>query len=234
MSHFEFVFAPLPRVAVEICDSDKLFPVHRIFCVGRNYSDHVREMGFYPAREDPFYFTKSPSAFTPSGSEIPYPTGTSNYHHEMELVVAIGKCGRDISEGSALEHVYGFACGLDMTRRDLQLAARDKGRPWDLGKDIENGAVISALRPISDASDIANWELKLTVNGELRQSTTLQHMIWSVPEIISHLSRFYTLVPGDLIMTGTPAGVGPVVPGDALVGEITGLSDVTAQIVDSV
>lgn len=230
MSSENFVFDPSPRVAVPIQGSEQSIAVHRIFCVGRNYAEHVREMGLNPDREEPFYFTKSPSAYTPSGSAIAYPPGTQNFHHEMELTVAIGKGGTNISLDEAMNHVYALGCGLDMTRRDLQLVAREKGRPWCLGKDIEDGAILAPLSPYEAGTDLDSKQLHLTVNGETRQETTLGHLIWSVPEVVSHLSTFYTLQPGDLIMTGTPAGVGPVVPGDELIGTITGLPDVTLTI----
>lgn len=217
----------LPAVpAVPIVGRSDLYPVHRIFCVGRNYEAHAAEMGFKPDREAPFYFTKTPSAILATGSTIPYPPGTDNYQFEMEFVVALGGDAFRISEDEAMSVVYGFACGLDMTRRDLQLAARDKGRPWDLGKDFEDSAVIAAITPAADFGTIADQRITLRVNSEVKQDQVLADLIWSVPEIISHLSRYYHLRAGDLIYTGTPAGVGPVVAGDHLVGSIAGLADV--------
>ncbi|ABQ71697.1 fumarylacetoacetate (FAA) hydrolase (plasmid) [Rhizorhabdus wittichii RW1] len=195
------------------------------FCVGRNYEAHATEMGFKVDREAPFYFNKAASTFVASGSTIPYPPGTSNYHYEMELVVAIGKQAFQISEAEAGSIIYGFACGLDMTRRDLQLVAREKGRPWDLGKDFEQSAVVA---PITKAAQFAieNQRISLSVNGEIKQDQVLADLVWSVPELIADLSRFYHLAPGDLIFTGTPAGVGPVVAGDTLEGTIDGLTPV--------
>lgn len=205
------------------------FPIGRIFCVGRNYEAHATEMGFEVDREAPFYFSKAASTFVPSGAAIPYPPGTNNYHYEMELVVAIGKPAFRMRESDANSVIYGFACGLDMTRRDLQLAAREKGRPWDLGKDFEQSAVIA---PITKSSDFTpeRQRISLRVNGEVKQDQQLSDLIWSVPELIADLSRYYHLVPGDLIFTGTPAGVGPVVAGDKLEGTIDGLTPVLLSI----
>lgn len=225
-----YVFPPPEVVSVEVAGSDRRFAVRRVFCVGRNYAEHVREMGFDPTREEPFYFTKSTSAVIPGDGEIPYPAGTDNFHHEMELVIAIGKPGAEISTGDALSHVFGYACGLDMTRRDLQLAARDKGRPWCLGKDVENGAVVQPIARSIEIGHPSSGRIWLSVNGESRQDSDLAKLIWSVPEVVSHLSRYYTLQPGDLIFTGTPDGVGPVVSGDRIEGGIDGVGSISLTI----
>lgn len=215
--------------SVEILGSDARFPVNRIFCVGRNYEAHAREMGFAADRDAPIYFTKSPTAVCHSGSTIPYPPGTSNCHYEVELVVAISGAAFRIAEADALSIVAGYGLGIDMTRRDLQNAARDQGRPWDTGKDFENAAVLGRLTPAASFA-LADQRIALTQNGEVRQDAQLSDMIWSVPELIADLSRFYHLAPGDLIYTGTPAGVGPIAPGDTLVGTIDGLDDLELAI----
>jgi fumarylpyruvate hydrolase len=204
------------------------FPVHRIFCVGRNYLAHAAEMGVSVDKttQEPFYFTKHPSALVESGATIAYPPQTSNYHHEMEFVVAIGKAGFEVSEAQADDLIFGYACGLDMTRRDLQLKARETGRPWDLGKDFEESAVLSAIVPKSETGVINQGTIELAVNGVVKQSSDLNRLIWSVREIIAHLSKFYHLEPGDLIYTGTPEGVAPVVAGDKLSGFIEGVGEI--------
>ncbi len=207
------------------------FPVARIFCVGRNYAAHAAEMGQEVDRESPFYFTKSAHALLLSGQDMPYPPRTNDLHHEMELVVAIGEQARNIATGDALGIVTGYACGLDMTRRDLQAAAKDKRRPWDTGKDFDNAAIIAPITPADQVADLASLPITLTVNGEIRQNAVLSDMVWSVPEIIADLSTLYTLMPGDLIMTGTPAGVGAVVRGDLMEGRISDLAPVIARVV---
>ncbi|MBE0413156.1 fumarylacetoacetate hydrolase family protein [Yoonia sp.] len=207
------------------------FPVARIFCVGRNYAAHAIEMGNEVDREDPFYFTKSAHAVLLSGRDMPYPPRTADLHHEMELVVAIGAEARNIAPAAALGVVLGYACGLDMTRRDLQTQAKEKRRPWDTGKDFENAAIIAAITPKDQLGLLDDLPIRLTVNGAVTQAAILSDMIWSVPEIIADLSTLYTLQPGDLIMTGTPAGVGPVVAGDVLYGTIGGLDPVETRIV---
>lgn len=207
------------------------FPVGRIFCVGRNYADHAAEMGHEVDREAPFYFTKSAHAVLLSGQDMPYPPRTQDLHHEMELVVAIGAKAKDIAEGDAMDVVFGYGCGLDMTRRDLQAAAKAKRRPWDTGKDFDNAAIIAPLTSKADDNDIGELAITLTVNGTIRQQAKLADMVWSIPEIITDLSTLYTLHPGDLIMTGTPAGVGPVVPGDALRGTIGDFAAVETTII---
>ncbi|MCB1429682.1 MAG: fumarylacetoacetate hydrolase family protein, partial [Nitratireductor sp.] len=200
------------------------------FCVGRNYAAHAAEMGVEVDREKPFYFTKSAQMLQPGGTSIPYPPGTENFHFEMELVIAIGKPAFKVAVGDALDAVYGYACGLDMTRRDLQLAERAKQRPWDLGKDVEQSAVISTITRAADFGAVGPQRITLSVNGETKQDAHLSDLIWKVEEIISHLSGFYHLAPGDLIYTGTPAGVGPVVAGDRIEGSIDGLDPISLEI----
>lgn len=213
----EFIFAPPAPVSLAIAGESARFPVRRIFCVGRNYAEHAAEMGNEVDREAPFYFTKSPAAVIASGAQIPYPQGTADYHHEMELVVMLG----------AGAEIFGYACGLDMTRRDLQAAAKDKRRPWDTSKDFDNSAVIGS---ISRAFAPADQLITLAVNGTQRQSGKLSDMVWSVPEIVAHLATLYRLEAGDVIFTGTPAGVGAVLPGDSIEGRIEGLPPVLLTI----
>lgn len=206
------------------------YPIRRIFCVGRNYADHAAEMGVEVDREAPFYFTKSALSAERTGAVIPYPPGTSNFHYEMELVVAIGAPVFKADRPTAQKAIYGYACGLDMTRRDLQLAARAKQRPWDLGKDVERSAVFAPISRAAGFAAIGPQRIHLEVNGATRQDARLSDLIWKVDEIVSHLSHYYHLEPGDLIMTGTPAGVGAVVAGDVVTGGIDGLDPVTLTI----
>ncbi|HQF31321.1 MAG TPA: fumarylacetoacetate hydrolase family protein [Hyphomicrobiales bacterium] len=224
------LFPPRPLPLVPVRDSSRGFPIHRIFCVGRNYAAHAAEMGATAVKEDPFYFTKSPFSYVASGATIPYPPGTADCHHEMELVAAIGAAGFRLPLEKALDLVFGYACGLDLTRRDLQGEAKDKRRPWDLGKDFENAAVLSEIVPAAAIGHPTAGRIELSVNGETRQSGDLAEMINSVAETIVHLSRFYHLAPGDLVYTGTPSGVGPVVPGDRLEGRIDGVGEITLTI----
>lgn len=218
-----------PHPQVPVLGQDSTFPVRRIFCVGRNYAAHAAEMGHEVDREAPFYFTKTPSAIVATGATIPYPPGTADYHHEMELVVAIGAPAFRIAKDAAMGVVFGYACGLDMTRRDRQQDGKDKRRPWDLGKDFENSAVIAPITPAADFT-IGAQQIALHVNDTLRQTATLDDLIWSVADIISHLSGYYHLMPGDLIYTGTPSGVGAVVAGDHLHGTIAGLAPIDLTI----
>lgn len=206
------------------------YPVRRIFCVGRNYAAHAAEMGNEVDREAPFYFTKSAHALCLSGATIPYPPGTRDCHHEMEFVVALGAEAFEVDEAHAMDAVWGYGCGIDLTRRDLQGAAKEKRRPWDLGKDFENAAIMGVLTPKDRFGAIGAQALRLSVGTRVAQDARLSDMVWSVPEVIAHLSRFYHLGPGDLIYTGTPAGVGAVAPGDHLKGEIEGLSAVEVTI----
>src|SRR5512139_2339570 len=218
-----FVIPPSPLPKVEIAGSDARFPVHRIYCVGRNYAKHAREMGMDPDREPPFFFSKPADTLVANGTPVPYPSRTSNLHHELELVVAIGSAGRDIPLERALAHVYGYAVGLDLTRRDLQFAAREQGRPWDVAKGFDHSAPVSAIRPAAEMGHLEQGAIWLEVNGEQRQRANLSEMIWSVPEIVAELSTYFELRAGDLVFTGTPEGVGPVQRGDSLVGGIDGL-----------
>ncbi len=219
-------------VLAPIQGTDALFPIHRIFCVGRNYLAHADEMGVKVDKntQEPFYFTKNPNSFVASGQSISYPLKTNNFHYEMEFVVAIGKEGFNVSEEDSDDMVFGYACGLDMTRRDLQLKSRESGRPWDLGKDFEDSAVLSSIVPKEDSGVINQGKIMLSVNNEIKQSSDLNLLIWSVQEIIAHLSTFYHLQPGDLIYTGTPEGVGPVVAGDVINGSIEGVGNIKLSI----
>jgi fumarylpyruvate hydrolase len=224
-----FVFPASPTPSVEVKGRTERFPVHRIYCVGRNYAAHAREMGGND-REAPFFFTKAADAIVPNNATIPYPPRTQNLHHEIELVVAIGKGGANIPTERALDHVYGYAVGNDLTRRDLQSAARDQGRPWDTAKAFDRAAPITAIHPASEVGNLARGGIWLAVNGELRQQGDLAELIWSVPEIISELSTLFELAPGDLIYTGTPAGVSAVRPGDRIEGGVEGLETLVTYI----
>ena len=215
-----FVFPPPAQPAVAIAGRSERFPVHRIYCVGRNYAAHAREMGKDPNREAPFFFSKPADAIAAHGATLPFPTRTSDLHHEIELVVALGKGGANIGVAQASQHIFGYAVGLDLTRRDLQAEAKDKGRPWDTAKGFDRSAPISAITP---GATLDNGRIWLRVNGDLRQQGMLADMIWSVPEIIAELSTLYELAPGDLIFTGTPAGVAAIQPGDRLEGGVDGL-----------
>ncbi len=221
-----YVFPPAPQAALPIRGQDALYPVRRIFCVGRNYAEHAAEMGNEVDREAPFYFTKAPAALAQSGAVLAYPPGTADYHHEVELVLAIGAPLYRADRASALAAVWGYAVGLDMTRRDLQAAAKEKRRPWDTGKDFEGAAVIAPLTPVAEAGDIAGGTIRLTVNGALRQEGRIADMVHDMAAILVDLSRFYHLGQGDIVMTGTPAGVGAVGPGDVLEGQLGDLSPV--------
>jgi fumarylpyruvate hydrolase len=226
-----FVIEAPSQPSIPVVGSKARFPVHRIYCVGRNYAAHAREMGKDPEKEPPFFFLKPADAIVPEGGETAYPPGTSNLHHEIELVVAIHRGGHKISSATALDHVFGYAMGLDMTRRDLQLQARDMGRPWDFGKAFDQSAPISAIYPVSSHGHHSSGAITLEVNGQLKQSADLKDLIWNVPDTIAFLSDYYRLQPGDLIFTGTPAGVGAVVKGDKLLGRIEGLGTLSVAIV---
>lgn len=225
-----YVFPPEPQTSVAVAASDDRLPVRRIFCVGRNYAAHAREMGKDPDREPPFIFTKHAGAAVEAGVAVAYPPQTQDLHHEAELVVAIGSGGRDIPEAEALSHVWGYAIGNDLTRRDLQAAAKAAGRPWDWAKDFDASAVVGPVHPVSVVGHPDHGYIRLSVNGETRQDGDLSEMIWSVPEVISFVSQSMQLCPGDLIMTGTPAGVGALVPGDICVIEIEGLGAIETPI----
>jgi len=216
-----------PTLPVE--GSDEVFPVSRILCIGRNYAEHAVEMGHDPDREPPFFFAKPPHALVSDGSELDYPVATSELHHEIELVVALASGGRDVPSDRALDLVFGYGVGLDMTRRDLQAAAKKAGRPWDMAKGFDESAPCSALRTVTDVGHPDHGEIRLEINGEVRQRGDLAQQIWSVQEALSYLSSLVELRPGDLLMTGTPAGVGAVHPGDRLAGHIDGIGDLTVS-----
>ncbi len=221
-----FVFAPPAIVSVPVTGRSERFPVHRIYCVGRNYAEHAKEMG-HTGREAPFFFMKPADAVLPVDAgdigTLPYPGLTSNLHHEIELVVAIGKGGKNIAAANALQHVYGYAVGLDMTRRDLQNDMKKQGRPWCIGKGFDHSAPIGPITPAAQAGDVAHAEIYLKVNGQDRQRSQVTQLIWNIAETIEQLSAGWELQPGDLIFTGTPEGVGAVVSGDVLEGGISGL-----------
>ena len=216
----ELLFPAPPVMSVPVRGQSGRVPIRRIFCVGRNYEAHAREMGAAVDREAPFYFTKAAEHYVASGATVPYPPGTSNYHYELELVAVIGAPAFRVSPDRALDCVFGYACGLDMTRRDLQSAAKDQRRPWDLGKDVEQSAVLSEIVPCAGIGHPSAGRIELRVNGEIKQNADISELIHKVPEVVAHLSGFYHLQPGDLIYTGTPEGVGPVKPGDVLEGAI--------------
>lgn len=225
-----YVIDPPQLASVAISASDQRFPVRRIFCVGRNYADHVREMGNDPKSEPPIFFTKPADAVVDSGAAIAYAQNTSNLHHEVELVVALGKGGKDIAEGAALDCVWGYGVGVDLTRRDRQNEAKKGGQPWDLAKGFDDSAPCGALSPAAAVGHLKTARIALSVNGVVKQNADIAEMIWSVPEIIATLSRSWKLAPGDLIYTGTPSGVGPLVAGDAVAAEIAGLAPLTFSI----
>jgi len=230
-----YVFAPAAPVGIPVVGSQDRFPVRRVYCVGRNYADHAREMGSDPDREPPFFFCKPADAVVPAEAgatlDIAYPPETSNYHHEIELVVAIGKGGSNIAVDAALAHVWGYAAGLDMTRRDLQFKMRDAGRPWELGKAGDAGAPIAPLTRAAHAGDLSHAAIWLDVNGQTRQRSDISKLTWSVAETIAYLSKYFRLQAGDLIYTGTPDGVGPVVPGDLMQGGVQGLEPLRVRVV---
>jgi len=226
----KFLFELQPNATVGIDGDTHVFPVNRVFCVGRNYAEHAVEMGNAVDRSAPFYFTKSSQSVSHGHKKIKYPTGTQNYHHEVEFVVFIGLAGHNIPADNGMDHVFGYACGLDMTRRDLQAIAKEKRRPWDLAKDVEQSAVIGTITTKENFGDIGSQTIELFVNDERVQTAQLSDMIHTVPDIISDLSKFYTLRPGDVIMTGTPAGVGHVLPGDKMDARIDGLSSLVVNV----
>ncbi|MDR0204889.1 MAG: fumarylacetoacetate hydrolase family protein [Delftia acidovorans] len=228
-----YVFNPPAVASVPVLGRPERFPVHRIYCVGRNYEEHAKEMGF-TGREPPFFFLKPADAIVPveagATGTMPYPTLTSNLHHEIELVVAIGKAGKNIKAADALDYIWGYAVGLDMTRRDLQNDMKKQGRPWCIGKAFEHAAPIGPITPAAEAGDIAKATISLQVNGADRQRSDIGKLIWNIAETIEHLSAAWELQPGDLIMTGTPEGVAAVVRGDLLEGRIDGLSPLSIKI----
>jgi fumarylpyruvate hydrolase len=226
----EFVFPPPAIVAVPVAGGSS-FPVRRIFCVGRNYAEHAREMGSDPDREPPFFFMKPADTLLVDGADMPYPPHSTQLHHEMELVVALGDGGCDIAEVDALRHVWGYAVGLDMTRRDLQSAAKKEGKPWDMGKGFDHSAPIGLMAPAAKIGHPAAGRIELRVNGKVRQASDISKMIWNIPETIACLSRLVRLATGDLIFTGTPEGVAAVVRGDVLEGMVEGVGTVRTRIV---
>lgn len=225
-----FIF-PLEQVSLPIVGNDKRFPVRRIYCVGRNYLDHIRETAGADEREPPFFFQKPTDAILENGGEFPFPPQSEKVHHEIELVVAIDKGGKEISTENALDHVYGYTVGIDMTRRDLQGLAKEMRRPWEAGKSFDHAAPCSAIVPAADIGHPDSGRIWLAVNGEIRQDGDLAQQIWSVPESIAHLTTLFELAPGDLIMTGTPAGVGSIHPGDKITGGIDGIADIEITVV---
>lgn len=219
----EFVITAPETASVAVAGSSARFPVRRVFCVGRNYAAHAREMGSDPNREPPFFFTKPADAVVPASGAVPYPPSTNDLHHEIELVVALKAGGKDIDAGQALDLVWGYGVGLDLTRRDLQAVAKDAGRPWDMAKGFDASAPCSPLHPVSDVGHPAQARIWLEVNGTLRQEGNLDEMIWPIADVIASLSRLVTLAPGDLIYSGTPSGVGALQPGDRVRGGVDGV-----------
>ena len=224
------VFPPAPQPVVPVAGTDAVFPVRRIFCVGQNYAAHAREMGTDPTRSEPVFFTKPGDAVVTGGGGVPYPPQTANLHYEIEMVVALGGGGADIPVAGALDHVFGYAAGIDLTRRDLQAAAKKAGQPWDMAKGFDRSAPLGVIAPASVIGHPAKGGIRLAVNGALRQNSDLSDMIWSVAEIIARLSRFVELRAGDLIFTGTPEGVGPIQHGDTLEGGIDGVGTVSVTV----
>mgnify|MGYP003329030717 FL=1 len=229
----QYLFTPPAVVSVPVIGKTEQFPVHRIYCVGRNYEEHAKEMGF-TGREPPFFFLKPADAlvFVPSGQtvDMPYPSLTKNLHHEIELVVAIGKGGKNISAANAMQHIYGYAVGLDMTRRDLQNEMKKQGRPWCIGKGFDHSAPMGPITPIAQSGDIENAEIYVQVNGQDRQRSHINKLIWNIAETIEHLSAAWELQAGDLIFTGTPEGVAAVVAGDTMVGAVGGLGEIKVHV----
>lgn len=231
-----FVVSPPAVVGLPIAGSADLFPVRRVYCVGRNYAAHAREMGFDPDREPPFFFCKPNDDASivpvPAGKtvSIPYPGQTANYHYEAELVVLIGQGGRDIAIDDAAKHIYGYAVGLDMTRRDLQMKMREQGRPWEIGKAFDFSAPVGVVRPRAAMGELKDGEIVLEVDGEVRQKSNIRNLIWSVSEVIANLSTLFALQPGDLIFTGTPEGVGAVKPGQTMSVRIDGLESIAVRV----
>ena len=218
------------KTLIPVHGSDEFFPVRRVYCIGRKYAAHTIEMGFDPDKEPPFFFQKNTDNIDTSG-QFPYPPESSDVHYELELVVALNKGGSNIKEEDAYDHIYGFGIGLDMTRRDLQGVCKKMGRPWEIGKAFERSAPMGSLTPMSEVGKMENGSIQLKVNDEVRQDGNLDMMLWKIPEQIAILSKFYDITAGDLIMTGTPAGVGPIVKGDKLVGTIDGLQTLNVEVV---
>lgn len=226
----DFVFPPPAPASVAVDGTSERFPVRRIICVGRNYAAHAREFGNDPDREPPFFFLKPADCVVDSGAVIPYPGLTANLHHEVELVVALGRGGSDIPDARALEHVFGYAAGIDLTRRDLQDEAKNLRRPWDWSKGFDRSAPCGPILPVARAGHPTRGRIRLSVGGTVRQDADLSEMIWSVPEIVAYASAAMLLCPGDLIFTGTPAGVGPIIRGDRVIGEIEGVGRIDISV----
>lgn len=226
----DFVFSAPATPSVAVSGSNSRFPVRRVFCVGRNYASHAREMGSDPNREPPFFFSKPADAVVPASGAVPYPPSTDDLHHEVELVVALGAGGANIAPATALDLVWGYGVGLDLTRRDLQAVAKDSGRPWDMAKGFDASAPCSALHPVSEVGHPAKGRIWLEVNGALRQEGNLNELIWPIADVIAYLSRFVTLAPGDLIYSGTPSGVAALQPGDRVRGGVEGVDTFELEI----
>ena len=225
-----YVIDPPAVTTLSVIGEDSRFPIHRIYCVGRNYAAHAREMGHDPDREPPFFFTKPADTIVPSGSTIPYPMATRDLHHEIELVVALREGGVNIPAARALGHIYGYAVGIDLTRRDLQGEAKKLARPWCAGKAFDRSAPCTGIRPAAEIGHPDSGRIWLAVNGDIRQEGNLNQLIWKIPEMIEYLSGLFELAPGDLIFTGTPAGVGPVAKGDTITGGVEGVTDIEVHI----
>jgi len=226
-----YVIDPPAVVSLPIEGESGRFPVRRIYCIGRNYAEHAREMGHDPNREPPFFFMKPADTILEAGRDFPYPPGSKDVHHEIEMIVALKSGGRDIAEADALGHVYGYAVGLDMTRRDLQGEAKKLGRPWEVGKGFDHSAPCTAIRPAAGIGHPTKGRVWLSVNGNVRQEGDLADLIWSLPEMIAYISRLFELKAGDLIMTGTPAGVGAIAKGDVMAGGVEGVGELTVKVV---
>lgn len=231
MTDTSYVIAPAAPSVLPIKGSNQLFPIRRIYCVGRNYADHALEMGGDPSREPPFFFQKNPDNILPEGQDFPYPSQTDDVHFEVEMVIALGKGGSNISQADALDHVFGYAIGLDMTRRDLQAEAKEQRRPWEAAKAFEKSAPCGEIVPVDQSGHISSSAIHLDVNGQSRQSGNVNQMIWKTPEIIAYLSNLFILAPGDLIFTGTPAGVGSVQRGDVMVAQLENVGDLKVTVV---
>ena len=225
-----YAITPPPQATAKIMGSDALFPIRRVYCIGRNYAEHAVEMGHDPNREPPFFFQKNPDNMV-CGDEFPYPTQSNDVHHELEMVVALGSGGRHIAVDNAMEHVFGYGVALDMTRRDLQAKMKEMRRPWEIAKAFEHSGPMGAIVPAPQVDNPHEGAMTLTVNGEIRQRGNLNQMIWKIPEMIAHLSDYYQLAGGDLILSGTPAGVGPVVKGDKMHGTIEGIGNIQVVVV---
>ncbi len=225
----DYIFpGSIPSVA--ICNSTQRFPVHRIYCVGKNYADHALEMGGDPDQDPPCFFSKPPDAIVCNSEDVPFPSRTDELHYEVELVLAIGSEAKAVSTSEALNYLFGYAVGIDLTRRDLQRAAKNAGRPWDVAKGFDGSAPISSIHSVQDIGYLEQAAISLTLNGEVRQQGNIANMTWKVPEIIAELSTYFSLQPGDLIFTGTPAGVGVVQPGDEIIGSVEGLDQVKVRV----